>query len=117
MLVILLGVALFTAIIVLLVLVILGARARLVASGNVDIEVNDERVVHSPVGNKLLGALADANLFVASACGGGGTCGQCRVRVFEGGGAILPTEQSLICLLYTSPSPRDATLSRMPSSA
>lgn len=46
----------------------------------------------APVGSKLLGALADAQLFVPSACGGGGTCGQCKVRVLEGGGSMLPTE-------------------------
>ncbi len=89
-----LGVLLFTLIVVALVFVILGARSRLVAIGNVDIIVNDEKTIKAPVGSKLLGALANANLFVASACGGGGTCAQCRVRVFEGGGAILPTEAS-----------------------
>jgi Na+-transporting NADH:ubiquinone oxidoreductase subunit F len=90
------GVLLFTAIIIALVFVILGARSRLVASGHVDITVNDERTIQAAVGSKLLGALADAELFVASACGGGGTCAQCRVKVFEGGGAILPTETSHI---------------------
>ncbi len=93
---IILGVLLFTAIVIALVFVILGARSRLVATGNVDIVINDERTVHARVGSKLLGALADANLFVASACGGGGTCAQCRVKIFEGGGAILPTETSHI---------------------
>ena len=96
MLEIIFGVLLFTAIIIALVFVILGARSRLVASGNVDITVNDERTIQAPVGSKLLGALADAELFVASACGGGGTCAQCRVKVLEGGGAILPTETSHI---------------------
>ncbi|MDH3314485.1 MAG: NADH:ubiquinone reductase (Na(+)-transporting) subunit F [Gammaproteobacteria bacterium] len=93
---IILGVLLFTVIVIALVFVILGARSRLVATGNVDIVINDERTVHARVGSKLLGALADANLFVASACGGGGTCAQCRVKIFEGGGAILPTETSHI---------------------
>jgi Na+-transporting NADH:ubiquinone oxidoreductase subunit F len=93
---IVLGVLLFTLIVVALVFVILGARSRLVATGNVDIIVNDEKTIQAPVGSKLLGALANANLFVASACGGGGTCAQCRVRVFEGGGAILATETSHI---------------------
>ena len=49
-----------------------------------------------PVGSKLMQGLADADLFVPSACGGGGTCGQCRVQVLSGGGAILPTERSII---------------------
>ncbi len=93
---IILGVVLFTLIVIALVFVILGARSRLVATGNVDIVINDEKTVKAPVGSKLLGALANANLFVASACGGGGTCAQCRVKIFEGGGAILPTETSHI---------------------
>ena len=86
----------FTAIVLAMVTVILFARSRLVATGTVKIEINEERVIEAPVGGKLLGALAEAKLFVASACGGGGTCGQCRVRIFEGGGAILPTETSHI---------------------
>ncbi len=93
---IVLGVVLFTAIVIALVLVIIGARSRLVATGTVDVVVNDERTIKAPVGSKLLGALSDAHLFVASACGGGGTCAQCRVQVLEGGGAILPTETTHI---------------------
>ena len=93
---IVLGVTFFTFIVLLLVAVILFARSRLVASGNVSILVNDEKDLAAPVGAKLLGALADSKLFVSSACGGGGTCGQCKVRVLEGGGAILPTEESHI---------------------
>ncbi len=87
-----LGVFMFTAIVLALVFLILAARSRLVSAGEVSITVNEERTIQAPVGSRLLGALADARLFVASACGGGGTCGQCRVKVFEGGGAILPTE-------------------------
>ena len=93
---IILGVLLFTAIVIALVLVILQAKSALVASGNVDIVVNGERTIQAPVGAKLLGALSQSQLFVASACGGGGTCAQCRVKVREGGGAILPTETSHI---------------------
>ncbi|MDT8363283.1 MAG: NADH:ubiquinone reductase (Na(+)-transporting) subunit F [Nitrosomonas sp.] len=91
-----LGVFFFSAIITLLVLVILGARARLVPSGKVEIEINNERVIETATGGKLLGALAEAEIFVSSPCGGSGTCGQCRVKVFEGGGVILPTEKSHI---------------------
>jgi Na+-transporting NADH:ubiquinone oxidoreductase subunit F len=91
-----LGVVFFTLIVLALVGIILAAKSRLVASGNVDIVINDEKTIHAPVGGKLLGTLADAGLFVASACGGGGTCAQCRVKVFEGGGAILPTEETHI---------------------
>ena len=90
------GVTLFTAVILALVAVILFARSKLVASGEVEILINDERTIHVPAGGKLLGALAAENLFVASACGGGGTCAQCRVKIDEGGGSILPTELSHI---------------------
>lgn len=93
---IVLGTAFFTGIILVLVVVILFFRSKLVASGSVDITVNDERVVKAPIGSKLLGALADSDLFVPSACGGGGTCGQCRVKIHSGGGVILPTERSSI---------------------
>jgi Na+-transporting NADH:ubiquinone oxidoreductase subunit F len=96
MLEIILGVLFFTLIVIALVFVILGAKSRLVASGNVDILINDEKTIHVPIGAKLLTALADHNLFVSSACGGGGTCAQCRVKVHEGGGDILPTELSHI---------------------
>lgn len=91
-----LGVVLFTTIILILVFVILVARSRLVSSGRVRVLVNDDRELHLPVGVKLMQGLADADLFVPSACGGGGTCGQCRVRVVTGGGAILPTETTFI---------------------
>jgi Na+-transporting NADH:ubiquinone oxidoreductase subunit F len=91
-----LGVGLFTGIILLLVLVILLARSKLVASGTVHVLVNEERELDMSPGVKLMNGLADADLFVASACGGGGTCGQCKVRVLSGGGAVLPTEASLM---------------------
>jgi Na+-transporting NADH:ubiquinone oxidoreductase subunit F len=91
-----LGVVLFTAIVMSLVFIILAARSRLVATGQVNILINDEKTIAAPVGTKLLAALADSKLFVASACGGGGTCGQCKVKVQEGGGVILPTETSHI---------------------
>ena len=93
---VLLGVGLFTGIILLLVFVILAARSKLVASGNVVVTVNDEMKIETPVGGKLMQGLAAAGLFVPSACGGGGTCGQCRVQVLSGGGAILPTETSFL---------------------
>jgi Na+-transporting NADH:ubiquinone oxidoreductase subunit F len=96
MLMVSLGVVLFTFIVMSLVFIILAARSRLVATGQVNILINDEKTIQAPVGTKLLGALAESKLFVASACGGGGTCGQCRVKVQEGGGAILPTETSHI---------------------
>ncbi len=91
-----LGVTLFTVIVMVLVLGIIAARSKLVASGEVSVTINDEKTVQTAVGGKLLGALADARLFLASACGGQGTCGQCRVTAFEGCGVILPTELSFI---------------------
>ncbi len=93
---IVLGVLLFTIIIMALVGLILAAKSKLVTTGNVDILINGEKTIETPVGAKLLGALAESQLFVSSACGGGGTCGQCKVKVLDGGGAILPTEESLI---------------------
>ncbi len=91
-----LGITLFTGIVLVLVFVILAARSKLVSIGNVTVLVNDDRSLAMPVGVKLMQGLADAGIFVPSACGGGGTCGQCVVRVVSGGGAILPTETSLI---------------------
>jgi Na+-transporting NADH:ubiquinone oxidoreductase subunit F len=96
MLEILLGIIIFTAFVIALVFVIIGAKSKLVAEGNVEILINDEKKIHVPVGSKLLTALADNGLFVSSACGGGGTCGQCKVVVHSGGGEILPTELTQI---------------------
>ena len=95
---IILGVSMFTAIIIALVLVILFAKSKLVSSGDVTISINGdpEKSVVTAAGGKLLGALADQGIFIPSACGGGGTCGQCRVDVHSGGGDILPTEEGHI---------------------
>lgn len=93
---IILGVVMFTGIVLALVAVILQARSILVASGNVKITVNDQKVLEVPAGGKLLGALSGEGIFVSSACGGGGTCAQCKVNVLEGGGDILPTEKGHI---------------------
>ena len=91
-----LGVVLFTLIVLVLVFVILVARSKLVSEGSVSLTINDDKSLDIPVGGKLMNALADAGIFIPSACGGGGTCGQCTVKVLTGGGAILPTETSLI---------------------
>ncbi|MCP4315264.1 MAG: NADH:ubiquinone reductase (Na(+)-transporting) subunit F [Hyphomicrobiales bacterium] len=87
-----LGIALFTGIVLCLVLVILAVRSRLVATGMVDITVNEERTVKAKAGDKLLRVLAEARIYLPSACGGVGTCGQCRVKVLYGGGAMFSTE-------------------------
>ncbi|MCF7970131.1 MAG: NADH:ubiquinone reductase (Na(+)-transporting) subunit F [Methylococcaceae bacterium] len=92
MLEIALGIIIFTAIVIALVFFIIGAKSKLVASGDVEILINDEKKIRVPVGGKLLTALADNGLFVPSACGGGGTCAQCKVKIHSGGGEILPTE-------------------------
>jgi len=95
---ILLGIVFFVAIILLLVGMIIQAKRRLVPSGVFDVVINDEddEPLKVSASDKLLFALADNDIYVPSACGGGGTCGQCKVKVVEGGGEILPTEKSHI---------------------
>jgi Na+-transporting NADH:ubiquinone oxidoreductase subunit F len=91
---IVLGVVMFTAMVLALVVIILSARAKLVSSGDVLINVNGEKIITVPAGGKLLNTLADSGLFLASACGGGGTCAQCKCIVKSGGGSMLPTEEA-----------------------
>lgn len=93
---IIVGVVMFTLVVIALVMVIMGARSQLVATGPVKIMINNQKEVEVAAGGKLLGALADAGVFVSSACGGGGTCAQCKVKVLEGGGDILETEKGHI---------------------
>ena len=93
---IIIGVVLFTGIVLALAVLILLARSQLVASGNIQINVNGERDLSVPAGSKLLNTLSANELFLPSACGGGGTCGQCKVKILEGGGALLPTEATHI---------------------
>ncbi|EAT13246.1 NADH:ubiquinone reductase (Na(+)-transporting) subunit F [Bermanella marisrubri] len=93
---IILGVAMFTAVVLALVAVILGARSKLVSTGEVTIEINGdpEKTIKTQAGGKLLNTLANNGVFLSSACGGGGTCAQCSCQIFEGGGSMLPTEES-----------------------
>jgi Na+-transporting NADH:ubiquinone oxidoreductase subunit F len=93
---ILLSVSMFTGVILLLVVIILVARSKLVSTGKITINVNEEKDIQIDGGGKLLTALAQEKIFLSSACGGGGTCGQCKVIVNSGGGDILPTELSHI---------------------
>jgi Na+-transporting NADH:ubiquinone oxidoreductase subunit F len=89
-----LGVGMFIAIVLALVFIIMFAKSKLVPEGDVVITINGDpskKITTSP-GGKLLGALADSGIFVSSACGGGGSCGQCTVDIKSGGGEILPTE-------------------------
>ncbi len=91
-----LGVLVFTVVVLALVIIILCAKKAFVPSGDVQLEINDSKTLTIPAGGKLLGALADNGVFVSSACGGGGTCAQCLVRVTDGGGEILDTERTHI---------------------
>ncbi|MGR4067800.1 NADH:ubiquinone reductase (Na(+)-transporting) subunit F [Halomonas sp. LR3S48] len=94
--IILLGVFMFTVVVIGLVVVILAARSKLVSTGDVSIEINGdpEHTITTQAGGKLLNTLAANGIFLSSACGGGGSCAQCKCRVEEGGGSILPTEES-----------------------
>lgn len=93
-----LGVAMLTAVVVSLVGLLMVARRQLVATGDVTITVNGdaEKALQTSAGSTLLGTLADNQIFIPSACGGKGSCGVCKVKVLDGGGAILPTERSHI---------------------
>lgn len=93
MTIIIISVAVFLLITLILVLTLLVAKSKLVPSGNVKLNVNDEMNADVPIGGTLLSTLQGQNIYLSSACGGGGSCGQCRCRVVEGGGEILPTEQ------------------------
>ncbi len=95
---ILLGVGMFTAVILLLVAILLAAKAKLTATGDVSILINDDpgKMLRVPAGNTLLGTLAANRIFIPSACGGKGACGVCEVIVKEGGGELLPTETGFI---------------------
>ena len=91
-----LGIVAFTLIVNMMIFVILFARTRLVSTGDVTVEINGdpEKTIKVPAGGKLLQTLAEQDLFLSSACGGGGTCAQCRCQVFDGGGSILATEEA-----------------------
>ena len=90
---ILVGTLLFFVLAMILVIVLLIAKKYLVPSGNVKITINDKDELNVPSGGNLLNTLANEKIFLPSACGGGGSCGQCRVRIVEGGGDALPTEK------------------------
>ena len=90
---IVLGVVMFTGTVLALVGVILMARAKLVSAGDVTLNINGEKSVTVPAGGKLLGTLAEQGIYLSSACGGGGSCGQCRCQVLDGGGSMLSTEE------------------------
>ena len=82
----------FLVVILILVALLLLVRAKLMPTGNVTITINDDKKIEVPTGNSLISTLAEQKIFLPSACGGKGSCGQCKCRVLEGGGSILPTE-------------------------
>jgi Na+-transporting NADH:ubiquinone oxidoreductase subunit F len=86
------GAVIFLTVTLLLVGALLYAKARLIPSGNVKVVVNDEKEFDVPIGGTVINALQGQGIFLSSACGGSGSCGQCRCQVLEGGGNILPTE-------------------------
>lgn len=90
--IILVSVSIFLVVTLLLVIVLLVAKSKLVPSGNVKLTINGEKEAEVPIGGTLLSTLQGENIYLSSACGGSGSCGQCRCRVVEGGGEILPTE-------------------------
>ena len=98
MTVIILGVAMFTAVILALIALLMAARSKLVATGDVTITINEDpdKALRVPAGGTLLAKLAESQIFIPSACGGKGACGVCEVVVKEGGGDLLPTETGYI---------------------
>jgi Na+-transporting NADH:ubiquinone oxidoreductase subunit F len=90
------GVSCFLALQFLLVAIIVIAKKTLLPSGDITIEINDDKKFEAEPGGKLLTTLSEKGIILSSACGGGGSCGQCRCIVKEGGGAILPTEKGKI---------------------
>lgn len=94
--IVLLGMLMFTLIVLSLVVVLMVAKARLVASGPVMININGQESIQVQAGGSLLGTLAGQKIFIPSACGGKGSCGVCKVKVLEGGGSILPTEKGFV---------------------
>ena len=93
--IVIIGVVAFTIIVLILVSIILFAKSKLVPSGNVTININDDpdKSIEVSIGDKLLNVLSDAKIYLPSACGGGGTCGECKCVITEGGGDVLPTEK------------------------
>ena len=89
---ILLSIIVFLGIVLLLVALLLWVRNKLMPKGEVKITINDDKVLTVPTGNTLIATLAEQKVYLPSACGGKGSCGQCKCRVVEGGGTILPTE-------------------------
>lgn len=91
-----LGSVVFIVIVLALSVLVLIARTMLLPSGPVTVRINDGQDIQARAGDRLLTALADSGIAVPSACGGSGTCGQCRVHISDGRGAALPTEAAIL---------------------
>ncbi len=91
--ILILSIAVFLAVVMLLVGLLLFVKKKLIPQGSVSISINDKKKIMVPCGESLLKTLSDEQIYLPSACGGKGSCGQCRCRVVEGGGGILPTEK------------------------
>ncbi|MBE0667061.1 MAG: 2Fe-2S iron-sulfur cluster binding domain-containing protein, partial [Bacteroidales bacterium] len=85
------SIVVFALVMILLVVLLLYARQKLTPQGDVTLKINDREMIVSP-GSSVLSTLSGNEIFLPSACGGGGTCGMCKCQIIEGGGAILPTE-------------------------
>ena len=94
--IVLLGMLMFTFVVISLVVVLMIAKAKLVSGANVQLTINETNTITVPSGGTLLSTLANEKIFIPSACGGKGSCGVCKVNVLEGGGVLLPTEKSLV---------------------
>ncbi|MCR8725535.1 NADH:ubiquinone reductase (Na(+)-transporting) subunit F [Frigidibacter sp. ROC022] len=92
----LLGSAVFVGIVLMLVVLVLLARMALLPRGTVTIRLNQRSEITAPKGSRLINALAEAGVALPAACGGNGTCGQCRLKITEGSGPALPTEEALL---------------------
>ena len=90
--IVLISIAVFLVVVLIPVTVLVFVRKKLAPQGKVKININDEKEIEVEPGNSLLATLANEQIFLPSACGGGGSCGMCRCQVLEGGGTILPTE-------------------------
>lgn len=89
---IVISIGVFLTVILMLVAILIFARKKLTPQGEAVISINSEKELSVSPGNTILGSLSTADIFLPSACGGGGTCGMCKCQVIEGGGTILPTE-------------------------
>jgi Na+-transporting NADH:ubiquinone oxidoreductase subunit F len=90
---VIISIVVFLLFILLLVSIILFAKAKLSPSGKVKLTINGEKTIEVDAGGTILSTLGNNKIFLPSACGGGGTCIQCKCQVHSGGGSMLPTEE------------------------